>query len=169
MAEHLARRLEYIACHDAGMSVAEAAQHIGCALSAVHTFASRNGRTFRDVRIPTKASEGETKAHKPKMTWAEMAKLERKRHHDQWNLGNAGATPAGQHALNENRMVQGEKARLKITAFLSKNPGVKRSAIAQGLGVNPNTLQSQLQRLHGTGVINRSARNEYTNAKGAEQ
>lgn len=101
-------------------------------------------------------------------TWAELATLERKRHHNEWNLGNAGGSPMGMNELNAKRINQGAKARLAITSFLSKNPKVKRAAIAEGLGVNANTLQSQLQRLHVSGIIDRSANNEYTNAKGDE-
>jgi DNA invertase Pin-like site-specific DNA recombinase len=78
--------------------------------------------------------------------------------------GRKGGTPMGSNQLNEDRKAKGEKSGLIITAFLSKNPGVKRGYIARGLGVNQNTLQSQLQRLHSTGIINRSASNEYTNA-----
>ena len=99
----------------------------------------------------------------PAITWAEMAALERKRHGKQWSLGNAGATPLSANALNERRMDRSANARLTITAFLSSNPGAKRGDIARGLGVNPNTLQAQLQRLHSTGVINRDASNKYTN------
>jgi DNA invertase Pin-like site-specific DNA recombinase len=100
----------------------------------------------------------------PTITWAEMAAIDLKRHRTEWGLGSAGGTPMGSNQLNEDRKAKGEKSRLIITAFLNKNPGVKRAAIARGLGINQNTLQSQLQRLHSTGIINRSASNEYTNA-----
>ena len=65
MAEHRSRRLEYIACHDAGMSVIEAANHIGCSLAAVHTFASRNGRTFRNTRSSKTKPVFSTKTKSP--------------------------------------------------------------------------------------------------------
>jgi DNA-binding HxlR family transcriptional regulator len=93
-----------------------------------------------------------------------MAVLERKRHKRDWGLGNAGATPLSANALNERSAERAQRYRLTITAFLREHPKVKRSVIAKGLGVNQNTLQSQLQRLHSAGIINRSASNEYTNA-----